>query len=253
MAIKEVFKNPTVKQVIFQIRFPNLFYMESKIGDLQLKIMEMFPKSSLLYRRKLLFADMGPDAKPMDFLDKDDSATGKKIWQFNSDNDYKLNVLNDSLDITSEHHKTYNNEGADKFRDVIEFVLKHFFDITKIPIINRIGLRYIDECPVTKKDNKFLQEYYNSVFPYNKFNVSDTDAMDFAIVTKRKEFRLRYSESLKKSGEEYKLILDFDGIAENIKSDSALEITDKLHDIIGDEFENSIKDPLIKFMRNNEE
>ena len=31
MAINEVFPNPTVKKVIFQIRFPNLFFIESKI------------------------------------------------------------------------------------------------------------------------------------------------------------------------------------------------------------------------------
>jgi len=45
MQINEVFPNPTVKQVIFQIRFPNLFYLESKIGEYQLKIMQRFPES----------------------------------------------------------------------------------------------------------------------------------------------------------------------------------------------------------------
>lgn len=38
MPINEVFVNPTVKQVIFQVKFPNLFFIESKIGDIQLKI-----------------------------------------------------------------------------------------------------------------------------------------------------------------------------------------------------------------------
>lgn len=52
MVIGEVFPNPTVKQVVFQITFPHLFYMEQKIGELQVKIMRMFPKSSLLYRRQ---------------------------------------------------------------------------------------------------------------------------------------------------------------------------------------------------------
>lgn len=253
MAIKEVFPNPTVKQVIFQIRFPNLFYMESKIGELQLKIMEMFPKSSLLFRRNILFTDIGPDTKPIELTDREDLETGKKIWQFNSEKNYKLNVLNDSLDITSEHHKTYNNEGADKFRDVIEFVLKNFFETTKIPIINRVGLRYIDECPIFSKDDKFLMESYNSVFPYSKFNISDTDAMEFVIVTKRKDYKLRYLESFKKIGNEYKLILDFDGFAENIKSESALEVTDKLHEIINEEFQNSIREPIINYMRTKKE
>ena len=34
----EIYPNPTVKRVIFQARFPNLFYLESKIGDLQLLV-----------------------------------------------------------------------------------------------------------------------------------------------------------------------------------------------------------------------
>ncbi|MCK7523160.1 MAG: hypothetical protein MZV64_38560 [Ignavibacteriales bacterium] len=83
MAIKDIFPNQSVKKVIFQIRFPNLFYIESKIGDFQLRIMEMFPSSSLLFRKQLLFADLGPDVKPADIFNKDDSQSGKKIWQFN--------------------------------------------------------------------------------------------------------------------------------------------------------------------------
>ena len=47
----EIFSNPTVKKVIFQIRFPNLFFIENKIGDFQLKIMGMFPESKLIFRR----------------------------------------------------------------------------------------------------------------------------------------------------------------------------------------------------------
>jgi uncharacterized protein (TIGR04255 family) len=253
MAINEVFPNPTVKQVIFQIRFPNLFYIENNIGELQLKIMEMFPESSLLIRKQIVFADLGPDVKPADLFGKDDSQTGKKIWQFNSEKNCKLNVLTDSLDITSEHHKTYNNNGADKFRDVIEFVLKNFFETTKIPIINRIGLRYIDMCPIVKKDNETVSAFYNSIFPFDRFNVSEADAMDFIIVSKRKDYKLRYSESLKKIGEEYKLLLDYDGFAENIKSEDALNVTDKLHEIVIEEFEKSIKEPLIKFMKTKEE
>ena len=43
--------------------FPNLFYMEKKIGDLQIKIMKRFPESSLVLRRQLLFVDTGAAGK----------------------------------------------------------------------------------------------------------------------------------------------------------------------------------------------
>ncbi len=59
MPINEVFPNPTGKQVIFQIRFPNLFYIENKIGDFQVEVMERFPESSLTFRHQLVLADIG--------------------------------------------------------------------------------------------------------------------------------------------------------------------------------------------------
>ena len=54
MAINEVFPNPTVKQVIFQIRFPALFAMESLVGDLQVKIMDNLPDSRLIQQTQVV-------------------------------------------------------------------------------------------------------------------------------------------------------------------------------------------------------
>ena len=253
MTIKEVFPNPTVKQVIFQIRFPNLFYMENKIGDLQLKIMKEFPQSALLYRRQIIFADIGPKVKIEDLQDDSDKEAGKKIWQFKSDKNFQLNVLSDSLDITSQYHKTYNLEGGDKFRDIIKFVLDRFFEVTSIPIINRIGLRYIDECPIRSKDNEAFRSYYNSIFPLDRFNLADANEMDFKTIVKKGDYYLRYIESLQKVGDTYKLILDFDGFAENIASGDYLKVTDNLHTIISEEYERTIKEPVYQYMRQRRE
>jgi len=63
MVIDEIFPNPTVKQVIFELKFSNLFYIEDKIGDLQLKVMERFPDANLIFRRQILFADKGPEGE----------------------------------------------------------------------------------------------------------------------------------------------------------------------------------------------
>jgi uncharacterized protein (TIGR04255 family) len=201
MAINEIFPNPTVKKVIFQIRFPNLFYIESKIGDIQLKIMEEFPKSTLLIRRQFVLVDMGPEAKVDNILPDIEKESAKKIWQFKSDKNFQMNILTDSLDITSQYHKTYNLDGGDKFRDTIKFVLDRFFEVISIPVITRVGLRYIDECPIPSKDNATFKSYYNSVFPIEKFDLADADEMDFKAVIKRGEYFLRYIESLQKNGE----------------------------------------------------
>ena len=127
--------------------------------------------------------------------------------------------------------------------------MDQFFEVTSIPIINRIGLRYIDECPIPSKDNSTFKEYYNSIFPLDRFNLANANEMDFKTVTKKDKYYLRYIESLRKIEEEYKLILDFDGFAVNISTQDYLRITDDLHAIISDEYERTIKEPVYEYMR----
>ncbi len=253
MTINEIFPNPTVKQVIFQIRFPNLFYIENKIGDLQLKIMKEFPQSALLFRRQFIFVDKGPEGEFEKIPEELDKESGKKIWKFESPKNFELNVLADSLDISSRYHKTYNLGRENKFRDIIEFVLNNFFEVISIPVINRIGLRYIDECPISSKNNDTFKSYYNSTFPLDRFNLADTKELDFKTVVKKGEYYLRYIESLQEIEGQYKLILDFDGYAENISPEDYLGVTDNLHEIISEEYERTIKGPVYEYMKQRKE
>ena len=248
MAISEIFPNPTVKQVIFQIRYPNLFYIENKIGEFQQKIMSKFPESALLFRRQILITDSGSQVK-----EQPQSELGRKIWQFKSPLKYELNVLSDSFDISSMFHKTYNNPDAEyKFRDIIEFVLNNFLEIVGMPIINRVGLRYIDECPIPEKTNTKFKEYYNSTFPLERFNIDQAHKMEFSTEISRGAYNLRFVESLQEIDGKHKLILDFDGFAQNISTDKCMETTDLLHKCIIDEYERSIKGPVYSYMRKKE-
>jgi uncharacterized protein (TIGR04255 family) len=254
MTINEVFLNPTVKQVIFQIRFPNLFFIESKIGELQLRIMEEFPESSLLFRQQIVFADLGPNAKQEDIPQQMKEQGAKKIWQFKSPKKIELNILTDSLDLTSQFHKTYRNPGAThKFRDAIQFVLTNFFELTKIPLINRIGLRYVDECPVPDRNNRDFLAYYNSTFPLNRFCIENADELLFKGVVRKGDYRLRYVEVLQTQEKGGKLILDFDAYKNDVRSEDYLSVTDDLHDFISEEYEKTIKQPVIEYMRQSRE
>jgi len=248
--IDEVFPNPTVKQVIFQIRYPNLFYIENRIGEFQIKIMDKFPNSSLIHRKQIIFTDIGPDGK-FDVPSDVEEETGKKVWQFESDKGFQLNITSDSLDITSAYHKTYNldNGGSEKFRDFIEFVLENFFSVMEIPIATRIGLRYIDECPLFSKDNETFKEYYNSILPIERFDIALAKEMDFKTLMEKDNCLLRYIESLQRVNDEDKLILDFDAFTGHTKSEQCLDVTDKLHEIISEEYKKTIKKPVIEYMR----
>lgn len=243
----EIFPNPTVKKVVFEMRFPNLFAIEKKIGDFQEKIMDQFPESKLVFRRQVLFADVGPEGQLQSIPDQ---VQGRKIWHFESKEKHEINVLTNSLAIFSEHHKTYNNPASEKkFRDVIEFVSGKFFEVVSIPTINRIGLAYIDECPLPSKDNKTLKEYYNSTFPIERYPIDDAIGVHFEIRTKRGNHNLIYRETLVENKGDFKLVLNFDGYEINVPSKDLLRVTDELHEIIETEYFNTIKDPVKEYMR----
>ena len=248
--IDEVFSRPTVKTAIFQIRFPNLFYLESKIGEMQIKIMDEFPESSLQIRRNILFADLGPNVSFKDLPSELAPEPTNKIWQFKSPKGYELNVLADSLDITSQLHKSYDRpEAENRFRDTIQKVVSSFLEVTRIPTISRIGLRYINECPITEKKSDIFREYYDTTFPLARFPIENASEMVFRAVTRRDVLQLGYSESLQKKGDEYKLIIDIDAFTVDIRADGYLSVCDELHHLVVSEFGASIKKPVIDYMR----
>ncbi|QGY44173.1 TIGR04255 family protein [Maribellus comscasis] len=250
MSIEEVFPNPLVKRVIFQIRFPNLFYIEDKIGEFQLKIMEQFPKSSMIFEKQIVF-NIGYESEIKDEDKKKLDQGARKVWKFENDEKVQVNVYSDSLSITSESHKTYNNDHAgNKFRDTINFVVGSFIEIVKIPIILRIGFRYMDEYPMGEMNNEIFSQSFNPAFNIDRFDVSKALNINFQtnLIVGDKFFN--YAERIEKKENNWLIHLDFDAFAKNIKAVDYLEITDKLHEINSQEFETVIKEPVYQYMRN---
>lgn len=249
MPIEEVFPNPLVKQVHFEIRFPNLFFLESRVGDFQVKIMKEFPESALLLRRQMIFAD--GEAKKIEELlaaSGDEAHTGKQ-WVFKSKVGVELAITSRNLALTSNKHRSYNLGTEGRFRDVIQMVCRHFFAVTGIPMVTRVGLRYIDECPVPAKDTARFKEYYNTALPVDRFPLEEASAMDTAVVVARNGHLMRYMESLKQDGSALKMGLDFDAWSENVEAEKLLEVTDSLHRSIALEFERVVKEPVLELMR----
>ena len=254
MTQNEVFPNPTVRGVHFEIRFPNLFFIESKIGDFQLSIMEKFPQSKLSLRRHLVFADVGPDAKLEQLPEEIEDGRRGKMWQFLSGTGVEVNLTTSSLSIHSSQHKTYNNPSVEaRFRDTIEYAVSSFLHVSALPVIERLGLRYIDECPLPEKTNAVLQEFYNTAFPVSRFAIDDAEIMQFTALVKRNGFSLRYIEGFVQKDKGHQLGLDFDAFATNVKAADYLSVTDRLHDLISDEYNNTIKEPVRQFMRQNQD
>lgn len=256
MVINKIYPNPTVKRVIFQITYPNLFYLENKIGDFQQKIMKEFPDSKMLIRHGFIVANIGAEEK-IGLPPSPQEETARKIWQFESKNKIMLSISSNSLDLVSEFHKTYDlgDDRSKKFRCAIEHAVSAFIDVMKLPIINRIGLRYIDECPILVKDNEKLMEWYNSKFPLDKFSIADAKAMTFRTIIKKGNYNLGYIESLEQNSKgEDVLVMDFDGSATKVENVSGyLDITDDLHRLISEAYEESIRAPVYDWMEKTEE
>lgn len=255
MSTGEIFVNPTVQQVFFEIRFPNLFFIESKIGEFQLQIMEKFPISQLIHSQNLLFANIqaaNPQAQPA-APDQGSLPQIEKNWRFQTeDASTTLNISTSSLHITSSKYKTYNNEGAtEKFRDILQYAINPFLKITSLPKLLRVGLRYIDLCPFPGYSTEQFLSYYNSAYPTRRFSIEETSVFDFATIIVRGDQKLRYAESLSIENNKPKFTMDFDGSAEMITSTEWLNTTDSLYQLIATEYKKTILEPVKQIMRTN--
>ncbi len=250
MSSGEVFPNPLVKQVIFAIRYPNLFFLGDRIGDFQVRVMKEFPKSELLLRRPFLVTEEA-DAEKLGQMvtELKEKEAVNRVWQFESERGVKLEVSSNLLALVSTSHKSYRHGQEGCFREVIESVTRHFYDVTGVPVVTRVGLRYIDECPVLDNSSEGFRELYATAFPLGRFPLEASLAMDYKVIVRRDPHKLRYAESLQSEGESRKLILDFDAWSENIEPSATIDVTDQLHDIVWDEFQRTIKEPILEYMR----
>jgi len=64
----------------------------------------MFPNSSLLQKQQIVFTEVGPDGN-IDVPKGSNEDMARKIWQFESEKGFKLNITSDSLTIVSDYHK----------------------------------------------------------------------------------------------------------------------------------------------------
>lgn len=246
----ELYKNPTVKEVDFEIRFSNLFYIEKFIPDFQLAILERFPESSLLMQQeiKIGFVDSINNQQV-----KQPESGSQKIWQFKSPDGYQLNISSNNLSISSVKHKTYNNPDEPiRLRDTIAFITNTFFDLIKIPVLTRVGLRYIDECPIFKLTMEDVTRFYNSYISFEKFPIEKSLGFEFRTLINFDEYFVTHTEILTQKAEppnEYMIVLDLDAYSNNVKADELMETLDKFHQILHNEYENFITDEMRAHMR----
>ena len=248
MPADEIFTNPVVKQVAFEVRFPNLFFIEGRIGEFQVHIMKDFPQSELVHRRNIMFVTAGAD-NLQELAKQQQADSVDKIWQFKSAAGTKLEISTRNLVLSSEQHRSYHHGEENAFRGIIDRVVRRFFDMVQIPVALRVGLRYINECPIFNKSTARFIECYNSILPLNRFGLERVLNMDCGVVANTHKCQIRHIESLRLNPNDDKLVLDLDASAENVPSENVMLCTDDLHEAISAEFKETVKEPILQFMR----
>lgn len=247
MSTNEVFANPTVKQVIFQIKFPNLFYIETKVGEYQLRIMKEFPKSQAAVQKQFVFGEVEPGER----LPSTQDSSVRKIWKFISPSGTELQVQSDSLTLISEHHTSYaSGEPNQQFRELIRFAVTEFLSTIQVPVLSRIGLRYVDHCPITALRNASFNRWYSSCLPVKRFSLDTMMNGEVSVVTIPEEgFGIIYKEQLVVQDRE--LIVDIDAYHGESAPADYLTIADKLHELTSREFWRTAREPLKNYMRSS--
>ena len=250
MANNEVFPTPLVKQVAFEIRFPNLFFIEGRIGEFQVLIMKDFPQSELVQRRNFMLLAGNVDSPQAQEIAKQQPSDTEKIWQFKSESGSRVEISSKNLIVVAEKHIAYHEGGEKSFRGVVEKVVAHFLGLIQIPIVQRVGLRYINECPLFDITTEGFKACYNSILPVNRYGLENLSRADCIAVAKDGDMQIQHVESLRfatPTGDI--LVLDLDAFTENTTSDKVMATADKLHEMISAEFRNVIKEPIVEYMR----
>jgi len=245
----EVFPTPLVKQVFFEIRYPNLFFIEGRIGEFQVKVMKDFPQSDLVLRRNLMFFGNVEAPQAQESAKQQPSETTEKIWQFKSETGSRLEVTVRSLVLVSEKHMSYN-EGENSFRSILQKTVSEFLGLIRLPVVQRVGLRYVNHCPLLDKTTKTFKDCYNSILPVDRFGLENLVQTNCVAVVNSENMRIQHVELLPfatPAGDV--MVLDLDASTENVPSDQVVATADKLHNLIAGEFRNVIKDPIVEYMR----
>ena len=240
---EEVFHNAPLIEVAYEIRFPSLFYIPQAIGEFQIKIMDDFPKASQLSSTQFAIEDGIPKFSG-------ENAGRTTSWQFESETGKtKILVRLDRLSIISQEYTSYDHPSGMKFRDVIYKIVTEFLQKFPIKKFTRIGLRYIDHCPLDQKTNQYFTNYYVPIFDINKYKIEDLLDSHIIMRKKKENYGLLFQCRIAKIGNNYKYVMDFDGYAENVDSASFLSVTDDLRRLDRSEFFSSITENFTQYMR----
>ncbi|MFX1568137.1 MAG: TIGR04255 family protein [Promethearchaeota archaeon] len=228
-------KNPPLKSISCEIRFPTFLKIADKIPDFQDKIREVFPK---YYTQTL------PTTSKHGIVDE-------FSWNFRSDKqEIGLRVKNNLIVLIADEYMRFSI-----ISKYIEEYFGEFFKINNIDKFSRIGLRYINREDFNEKepDIQKVLRYFNLFFT----NIDEnTKINNFNIQFNKKEEKYNINiinKYGKRQDDRYSFVFDYDCYYINSSTiENYLEILNRLHDTILKHFKENIKKEYLDFIMNRE-
>ena len=209
--------------------------------------MDDFPKSSQILEEPII---IGVVQKT---LTDEEKPKPTQIWQFESENGKnKIMVRPNRLNIISHEYKSYNSPTVKKrFRDLIESITTTFLGKVPIRKFSRIGIRYIDHCPLEEKSSGYFKRFYVPIFDTDNYDIENIIENHVAIRIKKGDYYLLFQCGIQKFGDVYKYVLDYDGYAQDIETRNFINITDELKKMIKKEYYSNITEEFKEYMRSD--
>jgi uncharacterized protein (TIGR04255 family) len=127
--------------------------------------------------------------------------------------------------------------------------MHHFLERVPMKKFSRVGIRYIDRCPLELRTNEYFKNYYNPVINIDKYNVESIQESQVLIRTKMPDYFLLFQCAIKQVEDKYYYFLDYDGYGNDIEVGKYLAVTDKLQKAIKEEYLNHITEEFKNYMR----
>jgi len=204
--------------------------------------MDDFPKSSQIFEHAFAIDEKGIAIK--------DNENPIPRWHFeNESGKTKITIHSNKLNIISNEYKSYNHPSEKKFRDIIEKIVTLF--IKQVPIKNftRLGIRYIDHCPLEKLENEYFKNFYTPLFDIDRYKLEDILENRMLFRVRKNDYQLLFQSAIREIDDSYKYIIDFDGYAINVEASNFINVTDDLKRLIKKEFFSNITENFKEYMR----
>ncbi|MCH7850226.1 MAG: TIGR04255 family protein [Nanoarchaeota archaeon] len=243
------YKKNFISNIIFRIDFPTILELENKLpSGFQSKIIDLFP-----ILREPSELNINLSVSSGENLNKNQVSVGARTWQFYNKEKTKAVILSkNSLNL---EYKNYYSNFKELTSD-IKLILKSLFEEYTIEIIDRIGLRYIDEIKLDSGDPLDWKDIICDDLTSSIRFVSSKNLMRTMqeIYIKEDNYTIVFKYGIPNSLYPSKIVrkeftLDTDCFLEGeLSKEDIINLLEEFHEVVKKTFEKSIGNNLRKIM-----